>query len=425
MRLMTILLLVLLFPLLATAAPRFEVTVLDLLDLGYLDEDRTYTAGAPIDFDRDGDFDYLIFLADTKVLGGGPGHVDPVRPLLLRNDDGQWVKAKKKHLKNMNTTSVQAVFVADFDGDGRSDVYAADTGSDNEPFNGAPNLLAFGIRRNQIKGRRGLFPGNPSGFTNEATMADVDGDGDLDIYEGNGITGNSQTLPRILFNDGNGRFETREGALPDLIDSLLTSPDNENFGAEFADVDLDGDPDIVLGGFTNNYVLRNENGIFEVAPDAMPQHEEGTLQFETGNFNRDAYPDLIWLRSAGDNVRLSVFLNRGDGTFRVGPKAWIPKKYRKSISHIRVVDINNDGLDDVTAKPWDLWRVVLLNRNGKRFKPMNNREVFVGASAKAFIDSSVYLGGVADFDGDGDVDLAFIDPDRYFFAFADNLKVDD
>jgi hypothetical protein len=425
MRLMTILLLVLLCPLLATAAPRFQVTVLNLLDLGYIDKEQTFFAGAPIDFDRDGDLDFLIFLADKKVLAGGPGHVDPESPLLLRNDDGKWVKAKKKHLKNMNTTSVQAVFVADFDGDGRSDVYAADSGSDNEPFPGAPNLLAFGFRRNQLKGRNARFPDNPFVFTNTATMADVDGDGSLDIYEANQIGGGIEVLPRVLFNDGKGNFETRAGTLPDLIPGLVTSTENENFSwVRFVDVDIDGDPDLILGGFVRDYVLRNNGGVFEVIPDAMPEQVEGTLQFEVGNFNKDAWPDLIWVRAAGDNVRMSVYLNRGDGTFKTGPKAWIPKRYRKSVSDIGVLDINNDGLSDVTAAPWDFWHVILVNKNGKRLKPIAKSKTFAGQESTTFIDSSVILKGFADFDGDGDNDIAYIDSTRSFFAYAENLEID-
>src|SRR5207253_743134 len=106
-------------------------------------------------------------------------------------------------------------------------------------------------------------------FTHSAAAADVNGDGAPDLYVGN------LTSPghEILVNDGTGRFRQLPDALPFL-------GGDANFTREtFADVDGDGDPDLVLlsmrdhdGVFTgpSRVLLNDGHGHFTDLPGAMP-----------------------------------------------------------------------------------------------------------------------------------------------------------
>lgn len=407
----------------ARKKPRFKVTTLHLWDDGVIPQDSGVFSGAPIDLDRDGDLDYIAFITPDDAAIGGEGEVDPVPALFLRNDDGTWVEDSKKHLKKVRAVNAVSVLVGDFNRDGRSDVYVADSGSDNDPFHGAPNLLAFGAGRAKLKQHNRGFATNPSVFTNSATFADADGDGSLDIFEGNVIFGLSQTPARLLFNDGKGNFSERDGALPDLIDDPLTSPVDENWQfVRFVDVDADGDPDLVIGGGVQDHLLRNDGGVFTDVPGALPaRNSRPTYELASGNLNGDEWPDLVWNSDRGDGVsRAVVYLNRGDGTFEVGRSSWIPKAFQSGLNHFTLVDLDGDGLDDFLAQDFPDTTLVLLNRRGKRFRRLK----------KPFIEDSVPLTGnccaraegAADYDGDGDVDLVYLDGNRFFYA--DNLMID-
>jgi hypothetical protein len=93
--------------------------------------------------------------------------------------------------------------VADFDGDGRKDIYIADHGWDASPFPGYPNTL---LRNNG----NGTFSNASAGlsrkrtFTHGASMADVNGDGRIDIFENNTWTGGTAEKDAYLFINGGG-----------------------------------------------------------------------------------------------------------------------------------------------------------------------------------------------------------------------------
>ncbi len=215
-----------------------------------------------VDLDHDGDLDLLL-------VGGGSlaayrNNLDGTF-MLFPNADG------------IVQGGTDAAF-ADVDDDGRTDVFVTGaTGSDGLFHNdgvrgftrtadtirgkgpvamgdydndGAVDIFVAGsgLWHNNGSGRFAHVPGSPTLQATSAVFFDYDNDGWLDLI----VTG-----PRgasLFHNDGTGRFADRSQLLPpallrDSIGPLL-----------IADIDGDGDQDIILGDRKGVHVLRNDGG---------------------------------------------------------------------------------------------------------------------------------------------------------------------
>ena len=195
---------------------------------------------------------------------------------------------------------------------------------------------------------RAVLPG-PSFFSISA--ADVDSDGDLDLY------GCAYSLPYwedsipIPYHDANnGRANVlyRNDGEWKFSDATVESGLDRNnrrysFAASWEDYDLDGDPDLyVANDFGRNNLYRNDEGRFtDVAAEAGVEDLSAGMGVTWGDFDNDGWPDLYvsnMFSSAGNRVAYqrhfhvdaddetraqfqrhargnSLFRNRGDGTF--------------------------------------------------------------------------------------------------------------
>jgi hypothetical protein len=85
-----------------------------------------------------------------------------------------------------------------------------------------------------------------------AAWADVDGDGDEDLY----VAGGSEQSGRLFLNDGTGRFTDGTATWG------LGSARGSGMGASFADWDEDGDPDLYVTNDGPNVMWRNDGTRF-------------------------------------------------------------------------------------------------------------------------------------------------------------------
>jgi hypothetical protein len=278
------------------------------------------------------------------------------------------------------------VLLADFNGDGRTDIFIADSGMDSHPFPGYQNILVFGTGDGKLVDASYNLP-QQKDISHSACTADIDGDGDLDIYVGN-VWGQNMIWPQLLLNDGQGKFTVGTNRLPEL----LSLNHNGYTVCEFADLNNDGSPDLVVGDEgdtienqlstrTSEVLLNDGTGAFTRRAGALPPKDSDPTDkcndIDAIHLNGDAYLDLLvaYQGKPSGVSYLQALINNGDGTFRsetdtrLGPVA--QQRARGWLSTcgtprevIDVRDVDRDGDFDLLAKPWnnlDADPLLLLN----------------------------------------------------------------
>ncbi len=125
------------------------------------------------DFDADGDDDVLIGAATYPP---GPYTGIAQTGVILVNEGGyRFTVADGDRPSNVHP---REVLMADFNGDGRNDFFIADHGYDEDPFPGWPNQLLLATETGYDDASDRL-PDDSTGFTHNAAVGDVDGDGHI------------------------------------------------------------------------------------------------------------------------------------------------------------------------------------------------------------------------------------------------------
>ncbi|MEM0960962.1 MAG: alpha/beta fold hydrolase [Bacteroidota bacterium] len=194
----------------------------------------TSNAVLAIDVDEDGDMDLVL---------GNAGQ----NSVLLNDGEGHFMDATEEYLPRHNDVT-QDVESGDVNGDGRLDLVFG-----NEDRN---RLLISQPDGSFAEADTGALPLRVTAEeTREAELGDVDGDGDLDVFFANvGFRQPAHLANRLLLNDGTGRFS-------DVSVDRLPGSDGHTLDADFADIDEDGDLDLFLGnGFGSGLVVLANDG---------------------------------------------------------------------------------------------------------------------------------------------------------------------
>ncbi len=307
-------------------------------------------------------------------------------------------RASREQIKrNEHFLQGSGVALGDVDGDGRPDVYLPRLDGPNELYLNRGNW-----EFEEVASERGVSA--PDRASTGALLADLDGDGDLDLV----LTalGGPNSL---FFNDGSGTFTERGAA------AGLERKGRGSMTPAAAPVDADGDLDLHISNYkdrsvrdvlppwerTFNAITRRTEDGFELAP-GMEEHyrlEEVPERGFTARMER-AEPN-------------SLYLNRGDGSFeRV---SWTGGRFEDEEGRplssapdyftltARFYDVDGDGDQDLYEcndfeDPDFFW----LNEGDGHFRQVSRVAVRATSNACMAVD-------FADIERDGDVDFFSID----------------
>lgn len=249
--------------------------------------DMEADAVAHADLDGDGDLDLLIAGAgqDRLLINDGRGG--------FTDDTAARLPAKDRVTQDIET--------ADLDGDGDLDIVLGQEG-------GHALWLNDGAGRFADASDRLPDPGNVE--ARKVTPADVDGDGDLDLYFSHVGWQGRAPQDHLLINDGSGRFA-------DETARRIPSETGTTLVARFADLDGDGDLDLVRGEHGPLTVWANDGaGVFTDVSDAvLPNRAEGTniavaLADFDGDGRIDIYVGQLKAGNPDESLRDRLLLNR-------------------------------------------------------------------------------------------------------------------
>ncbi|HQI47907.1 MAG TPA: FG-GAP-like repeat-containing protein [bacterium] len=235
----------------------------------------------------------------------------------------------------------------DYDNDGLVDLFVANENAANSLFHNIGGGL-FNRAADQPLTTE-VFP------SRAAAWADYNQDGYLDLFVATLNGGN------LLYrNDGKGTFTRISSGAP-------ASDGGLSYGCAWADYDLDGDADLFVANYGNNFLYRNDSSLFTKVISG-PVVTDGGHSFggSWGDYDNDGWPDLFVTNTEGVNF---LYHNEGHGTFTRIPEG--PVVTDTGISKGSAWgDINNDGwLDLYVARNGA--DALYLNTGGRGFVRLN------------------------------------------------------
>lgn len=267
------------------------------------------------DLNTDGKRDLVT--AGTNVDGEVSGVV-----VFLNRGDGSFQTARAYR----TAWDPSAVAVGDVNGDGKPDLASANADDVSVLINRGDGRFLKSVQYAARQPR-------------DIAIGDLNGDSAPDL-----VTANSKLYVNsisVYVNRGDGSFENRvdyrTGRVPVSV--------------AIADLNADGKPDVATASLTNtlSVLINRGDGTF------LPRVEYRTAlhprSLAIGDMNGDRRPDLVTASTGGPAApgrdRVSVLLNKGDGTFQ--PRRDYRAKGQSTFGPVAIGDLTGDGKQDVAV----------------------------------------------------------------------------
>jgi hypothetical protein len=275
---------------------------------------------------------------------------------------------------------------------GLMEVYSGTFASGDIDGDGDKDLFMTGITPRQTKLYTNDGTGNftalftstfPNVGASQAIFKDLDNDGDLDLYfSGQPTSSSASIFTRIYKNDGSGVFtQVTNAGLPNILWR----------GAAIADVDNDGDQDIVMtgtGSGVSGVYLNNGSAVFTPQGNSPFSAVSGPVAFI--DMENDGDQDVVI--SGGSSIKL--YQNNGLGIFTLNNNSTFAALNGEDID---VADTDNDGDLDF-----------LVNGNTQNLLYRNNGSGVFTQVTTSFQATFGGANAIADLDNDGDQDVLIV-----------------
>ncbi|MHC5026097.1 MAG: FG-GAP-like repeat-containing protein [Planctomycetota bacterium] len=242
------------------------------------------------------------------------------------------------------------------------------------------------------------FPAPTNEYSNQATLGDLDNDGDLDIIFANGGNFGSQgpaQTQRVYINDGAGFF-TEES---DRIGMSGWAR-----GVELGDIDNDGDLDVIFAQDFNHVpqLFENDgNGNFDnITSSHTPNVSLSSSRAQFGDIDNDGDMDLFITNGGTSRFGCStyrIYINDGTGHYTNESSTYLPG-IGNICNNMDVIFGDIDGDFDLDA------RSASTGSNNSRLFVNDGAGIF-SISTSIPTDASCYSYDFGDINGDGDLDL--------------------
>jgi hypothetical protein len=356
---------------------------------------------AAVDLNKDGFPDLITANQDSDsvsvFLNDGKGGFGPAIGDFVGYNSGGVINAP-----------ISGIIPIDLNGDGKPDVALMDSGQLY------PDPLQLTVALNNGNGTFGPVVHYPvadamSLLFGDFKFADFRNTGHPDFL---GIAFPSQGPAFISFapNNGDGTFGP----------AAVTNIPNAQGLLAVGDFNGDGKLDFVavtsgtncqgMSGNCFSVFLGTGNGTFQPGSTMSVPGIINAISVHVGDFNKDGKLDVI---VAGNG--LYEFLGNGDGTFQP------PKAMLQGVGYFTFADLNHDGLDDVvaftsttpsvTTTPGSPAFAIYLGQPDGTFTYLDTYAPYGGLIGDYYYGGGIYPAGapiVADFNGDGNLDIAVV-----------------
>ena len=298
------------------------------------------------DFDQDGDVDVFI------SSGDGSENETPSELYLNDGNDNFTLDSDFFDGSAPGQIHPRKALTGDFNGDGKMDVFVIGHGFDQEPFTGeAPYVILSSGSAFTL----GVGLDSFSGFQHGGASADIDADGDIDVF----VADTSESF--FLVNDGAGNFTRDTSRLEGINHSSI-------FTAELVDVDSDGYVDLLVGGheqdgFSTKVLWGDSTGFYSVSKSTtLPAvANNGTvIDIDVADIDHDDNKDIVSNRTGDGTGTLNdyqgyyiqvvkntgnrVFADKTSESFSSGSNS-----VENWFDWIRLQDFNSDGHIDIVV----------------------------------------------------------------------------
>ena len=388
---------------------------------------------AMFDFDGDGRLD--LYLVNSYSVEAALAKKPRPAAALYRNLGGGKFEEVAAKAGVADPGWAMGVSVADYDNDGRDDLYVTCFGPNRLYRNRGDGTFE------DVTARAGV--GDPR-FSTGAAWADYDRDGDLDLFVANYVDFRLDDLPQFgkgercqyrglavqcgprgLPGAGDALYRNNgDGTFSDVTRQAKVEDPNGYYGlgAVWTDLDDDGWPDLfVANDTTPNLVYRNnrdgtftENGFAMGLAVDENGNEQACMGVAVGDYDRDGRLDLVVTNFADDYN--TIYRRNADGTFSDVTRA--TRTAEASLPYlgwgVKLFDADNDGWLDLFVVNGHVYPQVegafpggMYGQRKLFYRNLGNGALAEeGAGMPALMSRRVSRGAAfGDYDEDGDVDV--------------------